>query len=254
MESNPSGRTLVLLRHGHSAANGADTVSGWLDVPLSRRGYREAARAGVLLAEHGCRPDFVHTSVLTRAVRTADLALAELGPPGPPVRRSWRLNERHYGALQGRTRDGLRAEYGAEQYALWRRSYRQAPPPLPVESPDDPRLDHRYAALPVAELPRTESLADVRTRLVPYWDDAIAPDLRAGRTTLVVAHGNSLRALCMHLDALTEGQVALLEIPTGVPLRYDLDADLRPVVPGGTYLDPVAGVGALDVHSQDGAR
>ena len=238
MPSKRSGPTLVLLRHGHSAANGADTVSGWLDVPLSERGCREAAHAGLLLARHGCRPDSVHTSVLTRAVRTADLALAELGPPWPSIRRSWRLNERHYGALQGRTRGALRAAYGAEQYALWRRSYRYAPPALPVGSPDDPRLDRRYVAVSAADLPRTESLADVRNRLVPYWDDEVAPDLHAGRTTLLVAHGNSLRALCMHLDALTESQVAVLEIPTGMPLRYDLDADLRPTVPGGVYLAP----------------
>ena len=247
MGPNPP-RTLVLLRHGHSTANGADTVSGWLDVPLSERGRREATRAGSLLAERGCAPDAVHTSVLTRAVRSADLALAALGPPRPPLHRSWRLNERHYGALHGRTRDALRAEYGAERYALWRRSYRHAPPPLPIDSPDDPRLDHRYADVPASLLPRTESLADVRARLVPYWDAAIAPGLSAGRTTLVVAHGNSLRALCLHLDALTESEVALLEIPTGVPLRYDLDAGLRPLVRGGVYLGEAA------IRRRDGVR
>jgi 2,3-bisphosphoglycerate-dependent phosphoglycerate mutase len=247
--------TLVLLRHGHSAANAGDTVSGWLDVPLSARGRAEAARAGALLVEHGCWPAGVHTSVLVRAVDTAAIALANTDLPPPALARSWRLNERHYGVLQGRGRTELRAQYGADRYACWRRSYRHAPPALPPGDPTHPRHDPRYAAVPPTELPTTESLADVRARLLPYWRDAIAPDLLAGRPTLVVAHANSLRALCLYLDGLTEDEVARLEIPTGVPLRYDLDAALRPLVAGGRYLDPVAAAtGIAEAVAQGGRR
>jgi 2,3-bisphosphoglycerate-dependent phosphoglycerate mutase len=246
-----SARTLLLLRHGQSAANSEDSFSGWLDVPLSDRGRREAARAGELMLEQDLLPDVVHTSVLTRAIRTADIALEAIGRPWLPTRRSWRLNERHYGALQGRSRAAVRAEYGDENFSLWRRSYEHAPPPLPADDPSSPRHDHRYATVPARELPTTEALSDVYRRVVPYWQDAIAADLHAGRVVLVVGHSNSLRALCMHLDALTPREVEALNIPTGVPLHYDLDHEYRSLVRGGTYLDPnSAAAGIAEVLAQ----
>jgi 2,3-bisphosphoglycerate-dependent phosphoglycerate mutase len=248
-------RTLLLLRHGQSAANSEDAFSGWLDVPLTDRGRREAAHAGELLAEHRLLPDVVHTSVLSRAIRTADIALAALERPWVPTRRSWRLNERHYGTLQGRSRQAVRAEFGDEAFGLWRRSYDHAPPPLVADDPSSARHDRRYDTLPVRELPMTEALSDVRRRVVPYWQDAIAADLHDGRVVLVVAHSNSLRALCMHLDALTRNEVEALNIPTGVPLRYDLDHEFRPLVRGGIYLDPVsAAAGVAEVLAQGGPR
>jgi len=244
-------RTLLLLRHGQSAANSEDIFSGWLDVPLSDRGRREAVRAGELLAAHGPLPDVVYTSVLSRAIDTADIALAALDRQWLPTRRSWRLNERHYGALQGRSRSVVRAEVGDAVFALWRRSYDHAPPPLAADDPSSARHDRRYAALPRRELPATESLADVRARLLPYWQDVVVGDLYAGRTTLVVAHGNSLRALCMHLDGLTPEEISTVNIPTGIPLRYDLDRDYRPRVRGGVYLDPkAAAAGTAEVAAQ----
>jgi 2,3-bisphosphoglycerate-dependent phosphoglycerate mutase len=247
--------TLLLLRHGQSAANSEDSFSGWLDVPLSDRGRREAARAGELMIERALLPDVVHTSVLTRAIHTADIALAAIGHPCLPTRRSWRLNERHYGALQGRSRVAVRADFGDESYSLWRRSYEHAPPPLPDSDPSSARHDLRYADVPAGDLPATEALADVYRRVVPYWRDAIASDLHAGRAVLVVAHSNSLRALCMHLDALTPREVETLNIPTGVPLHYELDREHRPHVRGGTYLDPTsAAAGIAEVLTQGTRR
>lgn len=244
-------RTLLLLRHGQSTANARDAFSGWLDVALSEHGRREAVRAGELLAEHGLFPDVVHTSVLSRAVDTADIALGVLGRQGVPTQRSWRLNERHYGALQGRSRSAVRAEVGDALFALWRRSYDYAPPLPRTDDPTNTGYDHRYAALPPRELPNAESLADVRARVVPYWQDAVASDMYVGRTALVVAHGNSLRALCMHLDGLTPDEILTVNIPTGVPLRYDLDRDYRPRVRGGVYLDTeAAAAGAAEVAAQ----
>lgn len=244
-------RTLVLLRHGQSMANAESTFSGWLDVELTARGEREAAQAAALLATAGLYPDVAHTSLLSRAIRTLDIALAVLGRGWIPTRRSWRLNERHYGALQGRSKGTVRDEVGEEVFTRWRRSYDHKPPALGDEDPSCARHDPRYAALPAGELPSAESLADVRRRVVPYWQDSIAADLHAGRLPLIVAHGNSLRALCMHLDGLSAGEVAALNIPTGVPLRYDLDPDGSPLVRGGTYLDPDAAVaGAAEVAAQ----
>jgi 2,3-bisphosphoglycerate-dependent phosphoglycerate mutase len=243
--------TLVLLRHGESTANAENIFSGWLDVPLSARGKCEAALSGALLAEHGLVPDVVHTSVLSRAFRTADLVLAVLDRRWVPVRRSWRLNERHYGLLQGRTREAVRVEVGEEILSRWRRSYECAPPPLPAGDPSHPRHDPRYRSCDEAALPSTESLADVRHRLVPYWREAIAPDLHAGRCTLVVAHGNSLRALIMHLEGLAPDRVPASEIPTGVPLRYDLDMNCLPLVPGGVPLGPL-GPGSGGVPPESG--
>ena len=244
-------RVLVLLRHGESTANSSDVFGGWLDFPLTNRGRDQAASAARLIRDVGITPGAVHTSLLNRAVDTADIVVAEAGSHTPPIRRSWRLNERHYGALQGRRRSDVRKEFGAQVYADWRRSYHLAPPALGSDHPQHPSRDPRYAALPAHELPTTESLAAVRRRLVPYWQDAIAADLAAGHATLVVAHGNSIRALCMHLDGLTPQQVSSLHIPTGVPLRYDLDEALTPVVPGGAYLDPArAAAGIAEVAAQ----
>jgi 2,3-bisphosphoglycerate-dependent phosphoglycerate mutase len=226
--SGPPGRprsSLVLLRHGESVANAEDRFCGWLDVPLTERGEREASRAGQVLAAHGLLPDTAHSSVLARAIRTAEIALTALGRPGLPVTRTRQLNERHYGVFQGRRRSAVRAHVGAEAYTRWRRSYEHAPPPA---RPDPSREG----------APLTESLADVRCRVARYWDEHIGPELRAGRLPLVVAHSNSLRALCMHIDDLSPSEVVGLEIPTGVPLRYDLDARLAPVVRGGIHLTP----------------
>jgi 2,3-bisphosphoglycerate-dependent phosphoglycerate mutase len=244
-------RILVLLRHGESTANADDVFGGWLDFPLTNRGRDQAAAAGRLIRDAGIAPGAVHTSLLTRAMDTADIVVAEARSGKPPIRRSWRLNERHYGALQGRRRSDVRREFGPQIYADWRRSYHLAPPAIGPDHPDHPRHDPRYAALPERELPAAESLAAVRRRLVPYWQDAIAADLAAQHATLVVAHGNSLRALCMHLDGLTPHEVSALHIPTGVPLRYDLAETLTPLVPGGVYLDPVrAAAGIAEVAAQ----
>ncbi|MDT5069709.1 MAG: 2,3-bisphosphoglycerate-dependent phosphoglycerate mutase [Mycobacterium sp.] len=212
--------TLVLLRHGESTANADDRFGGWLDFDLTARGRDEAARAGRLIRDAGLHPAAVHTSLLRRAVDTAEIVIAEIDAADASVHRSWRLNERHYGRLQGRTRASVREEFGDAVFNGLRRSYDIAPPP---SGPPGEHVDG-------------ESLADVRKRLVPYWKAEIAPGLRAGRTTLVVAHGNSLRALCMHLDDLTPEWVSALNIPTGAPLRYDLDETLAPVTPGGQYL------------------
>jgi len=246
-------QTMVLLRHGQSAANAADSFSGWLDVPLTDRGRQEAARAGELLAEHGLLPDTVHTSVLIRSIETAQIVLTTLNRPWPPTHRSWRLNERHYGALQGRPRAAVRREVGDEIFARWRRSYAAAPPPLPAEDPSNPRTDPYYAAVSADQLPLTESLADVRARVLPYWHDVLIPELRAGRAPLVVAHGNTLRALRMHLDQLGAEQIRSVNVPTGVSLRYDLDERWRPVVPGGSYLDAAAAARRIAEELAQGA-
>jgi 2,3-bisphosphoglycerate-dependent phosphoglycerate mutase len=243
--------TLVLLRHGESAWNAEGLFTGWVDVSLSERGRAEARRAGELLSESGLRPDVVHTSVLTRAIQTANGALDAAGLGWLPVRRSWRLNERHYGALQGKNKAQTRAEFGDEQFMRWRRSYDVPPPPLPDDAPLSQASDPRYGLLTGDLLPRTECLRDVVQRLLPYWDDAIVPDLAAGRTVLVVAHGNSLRAMVKHLDKISDADIVELNIPTGIPLRYDLDASFRPVTPGGSYLDPAAAeVAAEAVRNQ----
>ena len=244
--------TLVLLRHGESTWNAEGLFTGWVDVGLSERGATEAATGGRLLRESGLRPDVVHTSVLTRAIQTAHLALQEAGLLWLPVRRSWRLNERHYGALQGKNKAQTRAEFGDEQFMLWRRSYDVPPPPLPDDDEYSQAADPRYALLPPDLLPRTECLKDVLGRLLPYWLDGIVPDLAADRTVLVVAHGNSLRALVKHLDSVSDEEIAELNIPTGIPLVYELGADYRPKVPGGRYLDPQAAVAAAAAVANQG--
>ncbi|HEY7431940.1 MAG TPA: phosphoglyceromutase [Streptosporangiaceae bacterium] len=244
--------TLVLLRHGESEWNSKGLFTGWVDVGLSSTGNTEATAGGRLLADAGLRPDIVHTSVLTRAIQTADRALAEAGLSWLPVSRSWRLNERHYGALQGKDKAQTREEFGDEQFMLWRRSYDVPPPPLPDDDPMSQAGDSRYAHLPPELLPRTECLKDVLHRLLPYWYDAIVPGLAAGRTALVVAHGNSLRALVKHLDGIGDGEIAELNIPTGIPLVYELDAAFRPAVPGGRYLDPAAAAAAAEAVKNQG--
>jgi 2,3-bisphosphoglycerate-dependent phosphoglycerate mutase len=237
-------RTLVLLRHGESAWNAEGLFTGWVDIGLSEAGAREALAGGRLLRESGPRPDVVHTSVLSRAIQTANLALEEAGLLWLPVARSWRLNERHYGALQGKNKAQTRREFGDEQFMLWRRSYDVPPPPLPDDHPLSQAADPRYAHLPPELLPRTECLADVLHRMLPYWYDAIVPDLAAGRAVLVAAHGNSLRALVKHLDGIGDAEIAGLNIPTGIPLVYVLDDRYRPKEPGGRYLDPGAAAAA----------
>jgi 2,3-bisphosphoglycerate-dependent phosphoglycerate mutase len=244
--------TLVLLRHGESVWNAEGLFTGWVDVGLSDRGKQEAQTAGALLRDAGLRPDVVHTSVLTRAIQTANGTLEAADRLWLPVRRSWRLNERHYGALQGKDKAHTREEFGDEQFMLWRRSYDVPPPPLPDADPLSQAGDPRYAALPSELLPRTECLKDVLGRLMPYWDDAIIPDLLAGRMVLVVAHGNSLRALVKHLDGIPDAEISALNIPTGIPLVYELDDAFRPAGGAGRYLDPRAAAEAAEAVRNQG--
>jgi 2,3-bisphosphoglycerate-dependent phosphoglycerate mutase len=243
--------TLLLLRHGLSDWNAKNLFTGWVDVPLSTAGEAEARRGGELLAEAGVLPDVVHTSLLRRAISTANIALDACDRHWIPVRRDWRLNERHYGALQGKDKKQTLAEFGPEQFKTWRRSYDVPPPPIEPGSEFSQDGDPRYAELGAA-LPATECLADVVARFLPYYEQAVVPDLRAGRVVLLAAHGNSLRALVKHLDAISDEAIAELNIPTGIPLRYELDADLRPVTPGGEYLDPEAAVAAAAAVANQG--
>jgi 2,3-bisphosphoglycerate-dependent phosphoglycerate mutase len=237
--NGPPACRLVVLRHGQSEWNAAGRFTGWVNAELTAAGEREAARAGALLAAHGLFPAFAHSSLQRRTIRTADLALAAADRDWIPVRRSWRLNGRHYGALQGRDKAQVLQEYGEERFRLWRRSYDVPPPPLGTDSPYSQFGDPRYADLPPEARPRAESLQDVSARMLPYWYDAIVPDLRVGGCVLVVSHGNTLRALVKHLDSITDDQIAGLDLPTGIPLVYQLRPDLRPVAPG-QYLDPQA--------------
>jgi len=243
---------LVLLRHGESEWNAKNLFTGWVDVDLSPRGEDEARRGGELLREHDLRSDVVHTSVLRRAIRTAELSLHAADRHWIPVRRSWRLNERHYGALQGKNKKQTLEEYGEEQFMLWRRSYDTPPPPIADDDEFSQVGEARYADLPPELMPRTECLKDVLERTLPYWYDAIVPDLRAGLTVLVAAHGNSLRALVKHLDGISDADIAALNIPTGIPLRYDLDDAMRPLTPGGIYLDPEAAAQAAAAVANQG--
>jgi 2,3-bisphosphoglycerate-dependent phosphoglycerate mutase len=241
--------TLVLLRHGESVWNAENLFTGWVDVPLSEKGEGEARRGGELLREAGLLPDVVHTSLLRRAISTANLSLDVADRHWIPVRRDWRLNERHYGALQGKNKKQTLETYGEEQFMLWRRSYDTPPPPIELGTEFSQDSDPRYAGI---DIPRTECLKDVVARMLPYWDEAIVPDLRTGKTVLVAAHGNSLRALVKHLDGVSEEAIAGLNIPTGIPLRYDLDEELTPTNPGGTYLDPAAAADAIKAVANQG--
>jgi len=241
--------TLVLLRHGESDWNALNLFTGWVDVGLTEKGRAEAVRSGELMTEQGLLPDVLYTSLLRRAITTAHLALDTADRLWIPVRRSWRLNERHYGALQGLNKAETKERYGEEQFMTWRRSYDTPPPPIERGSKFSQDTDPRYAN--IGGGPLTECLADVVARFLPYFTDVIIPDLRTGKTVLIVAHGNSLRALVKYLDEMSDDEIVGLNIPTGIPLRYDLDADMRPVLPGGTYLDPeAAAAGAAAVASQ----
>jgi 2,3-bisphosphoglycerate-dependent phosphoglycerate mutase len=244
--------TLVLLRHGQSDWNAKNLFTGWVDVPLTEQGREEAVRGGELIAEAGVLPDILHTSVLRRAITTAQLTLDACDRQWIPVRRSWRLNERHYGALQGKDKKATKEKYGEEQFMLWRRSYDTPPPPIEDDDEYSQLGDPRYAELPDELLPRTECLADVVDRMLPYWYDAIVPDLLTGRTVCVAAHGNSLRALVKHLDDMSEEAVVGLNIPTGIPLVYRLDDDMRPLERGGQYLDPDAAADAIQAVANQG--
>jgi 2,3-bisphosphoglycerate-dependent phosphoglycerate mutase len=221
-------RTLVLVRHGESEWNQLNLFTGWYDADLTELGVEQARRAGVTLAEAGVLPTVVHTSLQTRAIRTANLALDELGRLWLPVRRHWRLNERHYGDLTGRNKAETTEKYGEEQVFTWRRSYDVPPPPIATGNPYDPNTDRRYAGLAPEVLPASECLADVVERMLPYWFDGIVPDLAAGRAVLVAAHGNSLRALVKHLDHISDDEIAELNIVTGVPYVYELDDFFAP--------------------------
>ena len=243
--------TLVLLRHGESEWNAKNLFTGWVDVPLNDKGRAEGVRAGELLRDAGVLPDVVHTSLLRRAINTAATALDGADRHWIPVRRSWRLNERHYGALQGKNKKETLEAYGEEQFMLWRRSFDVPPPPLDDDSEFSQAGLPQYADLG-DELPRTECLKDVIARFLPYWESAIVPDLKSGQTVLVAAHGNSLRALVKHLDAISDEDIAALNIPTGMPLVYELDDDLQPTVKGGTYLDPEAAAAAAAAVANQG--
>jgi 2,3-bisphosphoglycerate-dependent phosphoglycerate mutase len=244
---------LILLRHGESEWNAKNLFTGWVDVRLSAKGEDEARRGGVLLKERNLLPDVVHTSLLRRAITTSQLALDSCDRHWIPVARSWRLNERHYGALQGKDKAQTLAQYGEEQFALWRRSFDVPPPVIEDGSEFSQDSDPRYSQLG-ADLPRTECLKDVVTRMLPYWHDAIVPDLKKGHTVLVTAHGNSLRALVKHLDGVSDEDIAGLNIPTGIPLLYSLNADLTPQVKGGEYLDLDAARDAIAAVANQGKK
>ncbi|HWI32822.1 MAG TPA: phosphoglyceromutase [Lapillicoccus sp.] len=243
--------TLVLLRHGESVWNAKNLFTGWVDVDLSDKGRDEAVRGGELLVTEGLLPDIVHTSVLRRAINTANLALDTADRHWIPVRRHWRLNERHYGDLQGKDKKQTMAQFGEEQFMLWRRSYDVPPPPIAADNPNSQAGDPRYAGLG-ADMPETECLKDVVARMIPYWENEIRADLRDGKMVLVAAHGNSLRALVKHLDGISDDDIAALNIPTGMPLVYELDDDFQPITRGGRYLDPEAAAEAAAAVANQG--
>jgi 2,3-bisphosphoglycerate-dependent phosphoglycerate mutase len=229
---------LVLLRHGQSEWNARNLFTGWANPGLTAAGEREAARAGRLLGAQGLAPGLAHTSLQRRAIRSAELALGACGRDWIPVRRSWRLNGRHYGALQGQDKARVLSTYGEEQVLLWRRSYAVPPPPMDADAEHSQSADPRYAGLPAELRPRAESLRDVTARLLPYWYDSIVPDLRTGACVLVVSHGNTLRALIKHLDEIDDEQITALNIPNGIPLVYQLGPDMRPLISGGRHFGP----------------
>lgn len=243
---------LILLRHGESEWNAKNLFTGWVDVKLSAKGEEEAKRGGTLLKERGLLPDLVHTSLLRRAIQTANFALDACDRHWIPVRRSWRLNERHYGALQGKDKAQTLATYGEEQFKLWRRSYDVPPPAISDDDPYSQAQDPRYLDLG-NEVPKSECLKDVVARMLPYWESAIVPDLKAGASVLVAAHGNSLRALVKHLDGISDREIAELNIPTGIPLHYVLDTNLKPTK-SGEYLDPTAAAEAIKAVANQGKK
>lgn len=246
--------TLILLRHGESEWNAKNLFTGWVDVDINEKGLAEAQRGGELLKAEGLLPDVVHTSRMRRAIHTAEVTLGVAGRHWIDVKRSWRLNERHYGALQGKDKAQVRDEFGEEQFMVWRRSYDTPPPVLDRDDEYSQFNDPQYADLPPELRPQTECLADVVVRMLPYWYDEIVPDLRQGRVTLVTAHGNSLRALVKHLDGISEEDIVGLNIPTGIPLLYELDENMKPLTPGGRYLDPEAAAAAIEAVKNQGKK
>jgi 2,3-bisphosphoglycerate-dependent phosphoglycerate mutase len=244
--------TLILLRHGESTWNASNQFTGWVDVDLTDKGRAEAARAGELIKALDRQPDVLYTSLLRRAITTANLALDKADRHWIPVHRHWRLNERHYGALQGLNKAETKEKYGDEQFMAWRRSYDTPPPPIERGSTYSQDADPRYAD--IGGGPLTECLKDVVERFAPYYTGTIEPDLRAGKTVLIAAHGNSLRALVKYLDGMSDEDVVGLNIPTGIPLRYDLDSDLKPTIIGGTYLDPEAAAAGAAAVAAQGAK
>ena len=242
--------TLVLLRHGESQWNAKNLFTGWVDVDLTDKGRAEGVRGGQLLKESGLLPDVLHTSLLRRAITTANIALDAADRHWIPVKRDWRLNERHYGDLQGKNKKQTMEQFGEEKFMLWRRSYDTPPPDIADDNEYTQAGDPRYAGLP--SVPKTECLKDVVARMIPYWEDEIKPDLKAGKVVLVAAHGNSLRALVKHLDGISDTDIAGLNIPTGMPLLYELDEDFKPTVPGGRYLDPDAAAAAAAAVANQG--
>ncbi len=244
---------LILLRHGESEWNAKNLFTGWVDVRLSALGETEAKRGGALLKEKGLLPDVLHTSLLRRAIHTAQLALDECDRHWIPVHRTWRLNERHYGALQGKDKKETLATYGEEQFKLWRRSFDVPPPPIDDNDQYSQARDPRYKDLG-ADMPRTECLKDVVNRMLPYLNDEIAADLRAGKTVLVAAHGNSIRAIVKHLACISDSDIAEVNIPTGIPLLYTFDDDFEPVVKMGEYLDPEAAKAAIEAVANQGKK
>ncbi len=245
---------LILLRHGESEWNAKNLFTGWVDVDINEKGIAEGKNAAKLLKSEGLLPDILHTSLLRRAIHTAYLALDGCDRHWIPVKRNWRLNERHYGALQGKDKAQTLETYGEEQFMLWRRSYDTPPPLIDIDDEFSQFHDPRYADIPEAGRPRTECLKDVVARLLPYWEAHIVPDLAEGKTVLVTAHGNSLRALVKHLDGISDEDIAGLNIPTGIPLFYELDENFKPVTPGGRYLDPEAAKASIEAVKNQGKK
>ncbi|MFV0633708.1 phosphoglyceromutase [Demequina sp.] len=244
--------TLILLRHGESDWNSKNLFTGWVDVELNEKGWGEAKRGGELLKAEGILPDVVHTSLLRRAIMTANLALDAADRHWIPVKRNWRLNERHYGDLQGKNKAETLEQFGEEQFMTWRRSYDVPPPVISADNPWTQEGDPRYAG---EDTPKTECLKDVLERALPYWEGEIVPDLKAGKTVLVAAHGNSLRAIIKHLDGIADDDIVGVNVPTGIPLVYELDEEtLAPVKAGGTYLDADAAAAAIQAVANQGKK
>ncbi len=246
-------RRLILLRHGESAWNAKNLFTGWVDVELSQKGEAEAARAGVLLKEAGLIPDVLYTSLLKRAINTADIAMKSAGITNIPTKRSWRLNERHYGALQGKDKAQTLKEFGAEQFQLWRRSFDVPPPAIADDDQYSQKNDPKYSGIK-DQLPKTECLKDVITRVLPYLTGEIYNDLKTNRNVLVTAHGNSIRAIVKYLDNISDIDIAAVNIPTGIPLLYELDENFKPITKGGRYLDPVAAKAAIEAVANQGKK
>ena len=244
---------LILLRHGESEWNAKNLFTGWVDVALSAKGVEEAKRGGILLKERNLLPDIVHTSLLRRAITTASLALDNCDRHWIPVHRSWRLNERHYGALQGKDKAATLKEYGEEQFQLWRRSFDVPPPAIDYNDQYSQSNDLRYATLG-KDLPKSECLKDVVIRMIPYFTNEITADLRSGKVVLVTAHGNSIRAIVKHIDGISDTDIAGVNIPTGIPLLYEFDQDFKAIKKGGEYLDPIAAQAAIAAVANQGKK